>query len=164
MSGMPQLPRIASHFSQLSMSRSNSFSTASLAGPSKALAPHREETEPADEMLQGPAFTFHPLRTLSAHLFNRNKDGTSTPTQPTAPPAPTRRGSSLLGLSRSSTQTQETADTGFGRPTVLDINGMVAAGTDRGWVVVYNFSQEVRCILGNDQIGEPDSISLFHAC
>lgn len=114
-----------------------------------------------EESLQSPAFTFHPLRNLSTHLFNRNKDGTSTPTPSITPPAPSRRGSSLLGLSRSSTQSQDTTDTGFGRPTVLDINGMVAAGTDQGWVVVYNFSQEVRCVLGNDLIGEPGLHSLL---
>lgn len=150
-----QQPRIASHFSQLSLSRSDSFSTApSLAGSTRALAPHREENELGDDTLQGPAFNFHPLRNLSTHLFNRNRDGNASSAPPIVPPAPARRGNSLLGMSRSSTQSQESAENGFGRPTVLDINGMVAVGTDRGWVVVYSFSQEVRCVLGNDQTGE----------
>ncbi|KAL1406083.1 hypothetical protein Q8F55_007766 [Vanrija albida] len=129
-----QIPRIPSQFS---LSRSESFSNASASGPSRPLVP--APNPDTDGMKnQGPAFTFHPLRHLSAHLFNRTKNGSRSSAQPTS----SEDGPSTEGASEAS----------YGVPTVMDVNGMVAVGTDGGWVVVYGFGQEVRCAVGNETI------------
>jgi hypothetical protein len=133
------------------MTRSDSFSTISNAGRPYVQAPESPVIPSTEGKAQSPAFTFSPLRNLSAHLFSRKSaNGTSSPVPPLD-----RRASSILGLPLGSTPVQnETHRTGYGRPTVLDISGMIAVGTERGWVLVYNFAQEVICILGSDAIGE----------
>jgi hypothetical protein len=35
----------------------------------------------------------------------------------------------------------------------MDVRGMIAVGTDGGWVLVYGFGQELRFTLGTEQIG-----------
>jgi hypothetical protein len=41
-----------------------------------------------------------------------------------------------------------------GLPTVIDVNGIIAVGTDAGWIVVLDFNQEVQCICGMEAIGQ----------
>ena len=50
--------------------------------------------------------------------------------------------------------------TGIGKPTVLDVNGMVAVGTESGCVLVYGFGQEIKCILGYEGLGEDRYIAV----
>ena len=42
----------------------------------------------------------------------------------------------------------------LGRPSVMDVSGMIAVGTDGGYVVVYDFSQEIKHVLGTEATGE----------
>jgi hypothetical protein len=81
-----------------------------------------------------PAFKFHPLRSLSHHLFSR-RSGTSSPIRP------------------STSVKTNGADT-LGAPTVMDVRGMIAVGTAAGWVLVYSFGQELKHVLGTEAIGE----------
>ncbi len=90
-----------------------------------------------------PAFNFHPLRHLSAHLFSKDTSGTASPVE-----APSRR------VNSSSTLSTTARAHALGRPTVMDVRGMIAVGTETGWVAVYNFSQELKYVLGNDSTGE----------
>ena len=56
----------------------------------------------------------------------------------------------MFGLSTGPTFAAEASDIdSFGRPTVMDVKGMVAVGTESGRVVVFGFGQEVQCILGS---------------
>ncbi|KAK4684678.1 vacuolar protein sorting-associated protein 8, partial [Tremellales sp. Uapishka_1] len=128
--------RAASHFSQISISRSESFSTVSAAGRPQLATPVDAVTPEKDISKQGPAFTFHPLRQLSSHLFSKKGSGTASPIG--------RKAGSILGI-------QEEKDS-FGKPTVLDVRGMVAVGTESGWVLVYGFGQELKCLLGSESI------------
>ncbi|CAK9786811.1 hypothetical protein CC85DRAFT_286504 [Cutaneotrichosporon oleaginosum] len=147
--------RLPSHFSQVSLSRSDSISTTSIAGPARSSVAAPESQSVAEEM-KGPAFTFHPLRHLSAHLFNRGRDrgSESGASSPTPRPSPAKRTGSVLGLSLGrrggEAPTSLPIERTLGIPTVMDTNGMIAVGTQGGHVVVYGFNQEVRCVLGNE--------------
>nr|XP_018259033.1 uncharacterized protein I303_08576 [Kwoniella dejecticola CBS 10117]OBR81191.1 hypothetical protein I303_08576 [Kwoniella dejecticola CBS 10117] len=69
-----------------------------------------------------PFFVFHPLRRLTMHLF-RKQDGNAG---------------------------SKSSDQSLGTPTAMDVRGMIAVGTDRGFVLVYGFGQDVKHILGNE--------------
>ncbi|BEI83968.1 hypothetical protein CcaverHIS002_0405720 [Cutaneotrichosporon cavernicola] len=141
--------------SRVSLSRSDSISTTSLAGPSRPLA-SALESPPVAEDMKGPAFTFHPLRHLSAHLFNRarDRDRENGASSPTPRPSPSKRTGSVLGLSLGrgvgEAPSPPPTERSLGTPTVMDTNGMIAVGTQGGYVVVYGFNQEVRSVLGNE--------------
>jgi hypothetical protein len=42
----------------------------------------------------------------------------------------------------------------WGLPTVAAVNGLIAVGTESGWVVVMGFKQELQRVCGTDAIGE----------
>ncbi|KAI5478318.1 late endosome to vacuole transport-related protein [Pseudohyphozyma bogoriensis] len=42
----------------------------------------------------------------------------------------------------------------MGTPTVLAVNGIVAMGTSKGWVLVFDFSQNLRCVCGTEAIAK----------
>lgn len=112
------------------------------------LRPVRDTTEAAIPPT-GPAFVFHPLRQLSAHLFSKSNNGTASPV-----PRPQSKKSTGL-LSRSVSYVSSVNDSSqLGSPTVLDVKGLIAVGTEKGWVVVYSFGQEIKCVLGNDALGQ----------
>ncbi|KAL7421476.1 hypothetical protein Q5752_004363 [Cryptotrichosporon argae] len=115
--------RTPSHFSTLSMSRSDSATSVSL--PPEPALPQPDARSDA-----GPAFAFHPLRVLSAHLFGR--DGART----------LKRANSILGLGKEERE--------LGKPTVMDVNGVIAVGTEGGYVVVYAFNQELKHVFGTE--------------
>nr|XP_019009692.1 uncharacterized protein I206_05252 [Kwoniella pini CBS 10737]OCF48473.1 hypothetical protein I206_05252 [Kwoniella pini CBS 10737] len=69
-----------------------------------------------------PFFVFHPLRRLSIHLFQK----------------------------QSNLNAAQVTDQFTGKPTVMDIRGMIAVGTDRGFVAIYGFGQDLKQILGNE--------------
>ena len=127
----PPQDRMPSHFSQISLNRSESTSTLSMmpGSPGPSLNVPKESS---------PAFAFHPLRQLSANLFARKGSGRSSP----ARPPPSRRSSIVV------------EDVVLGRPSVMDVKGMIAVGTDGGYVAVYDFSQEIKHVLGSESTGE----------
>jgi hypothetical protein len=102
---VPAISRLRSHHRTVS-----STSTQQSLRPFHARTPSQfsqlsvssEPSLPAD-----PAFTFHPLRQLSAEV----------------------RGA---------------------RPSVVDVRGMIAVGTETGHVLVYSFAQELKYTLGTD--------------
>ena len=40
----------------------------------------------------------------------------------------------------------------LGTPTSVAVSGVIAVGTTRGWVLVFDFSQNLRCVCGNEGI------------
>ena len=134
----PGHARIPSQFSQISLTRSASASTLSAlpAPPTDAASPD-----------QSPAFNFHPLRRVSAHLFSKRSSGSSSPARPAPMRKTSAQGVPALIFSGEDTST-------LGRPTVLDVRGMVAVGTEGGYVVVYSFGQEIKHVLGTEATGE----------
>ncbi|GMK59310.1 hypothetical protein CspeluHIS016_0703250 [Cutaneotrichosporon spelunceum] len=52
----------------------------------------------------------------------------------------------------------------LGNPTVMDTNGMIAVGTQNGYVVVYGFNQEVRCVLGNETTVPSGPVTAVAVC
>ncbi|KAK8843438.1 hypothetical protein IAR55_007095 [Kwoniella newhampshirensis] len=131
------------------LAKSETMSTGS--GP-VPLAPSLERSSASRSQGQDqtPAFTFHPLRRVSAHLFSRRASGTSSPIRPAA----SRKASSVLGISLSAAGNANGDPTKeqLGKPTVMDIRGMIAIGTERGFVTVYGFDQEIKHILGNENL------------
>ncbi|EAL20325.1 hypothetical protein CNBF1360 [Cryptococcus deneoformans B-3501A] len=143
--------RAPSHFSQIDVAKSETMSTTSA-----PLQPSNLPVQPPNiprnkaELNQGPAFQFHPLRKLSAHLFARQTNGTSSPR-----PDINKRAGSVLKLPLGSPTTKEIPEAqNLGKPTVMDIRGMIAVGTDRGYIVVYGFGQEIKYILGPEEPNE----------
>ncbi|GAA5837898.1 hypothetical protein JCM11251_004692 [Rhodosporidiobolus azoricus] len=51
-------------------------------------------------------------------------------------------------------QAEQMAKSAMGQPTVMAISGLVAIGTNRGWVLVFDFSQNLRCICGTEAIAK----------
>nr|XP_031862274.1 uncharacterized protein CI109_002239 [Kwoniella shandongensis]KAA5529346.1 hypothetical protein CI109_002239 [Kwoniella shandongensis] len=149
----PQLAhlRTPSHFSQISMAKSETMSTGSTPAPLAINEQPSGSKAPGQGQPQGPAFTFHPLRRVSAHLFSRRTSGTASPIRP----LPSRKASSVLGLPLGGSVNGETADERLGKPTVMDIRGMIAVGTERGFVIVYAFDQEMKHVLGNEGSDSP---------
>ena len=41
----------------------------------------------------------------------------------------------------------------MGQPTVLAASGIICIGTAKGWVMVFDYAQTLRCVCGNDAIG-----------
>lgn len=41
----------------------------------------------------------------------------------------------------------------MGAPTVMAVSGIVAVGTSKGWCLVFDFGQNLRCICGTEGIG-----------
>jgi hypothetical protein len=119
----------------------------------------------ADEREERTAFTFQILRTASDVLFN-NQDSHDLPAfDNRSSPRPTRTSSSRRfsistafggkangagsGVNDASTPT---SSAGRGNPVILDVNGAIAVGTDLGWVMVFDFNQELKCVCGMESI------------
>lgn len=60
-------------------------------------------------------------------------------------PPPPQSGSALASSTQSSM---------LGAPTVLAVSGLVAVGTAKGWAMVFDFNQNLRCVCGTEGIGE----------
>lgn len=82
--------------------------------------------------------------------------GASGPTE-TFGWTPLRRVSSTLNQHRGGGVPQANL---MGVPTVMAISGIIAVGTSKGWVMVFDFSQNLRCVCGTDAIGT-DLVSLL---
>ncbi|WVR09179.1 hypothetical protein IAU60_006241 [Kwoniella sp. DSM 27419] len=96
--------------------------------PSVASAPQNTWLGPAKRASFIP-FVFHPLRRLSAHAFGKE-------------------------ASRSDANGNKTfAESGI--PAVMHIHGMIAIGTNLGYVMVYGFDQTIKYILGNEKSDSP---------
>jgi hypothetical protein len=48
----------------------------------------------------------------------------------------------------------------LGQPTVLAASGLVCIGTQKGWVMVYDYSQTLKCVCGTEAIGSFCSASI----
>ncbi|OCF44910.1 hypothetical protein I317_01189 [Kwoniella heveanensis CBS 569] len=140
--------RTSSHFSQISDARSETLSNSSsfrMPAPHSPSLLELDKTEnQANPTTSTPAFVFHPLRRLSAHLFGRTEGVTR--------PAADRKTSFVfkLGVGRSAEPMDGSAPAEYGSPTVMDVRGMIAVGTENGYCIVYSFGQEVQHILGNE--------------
>lgn len=44
--------------------------------------------------------------------------------------------------------------TDLGAPTVMAANGLICVGTETGFICVFDFKQNLKCICGTDAIGE----------
>ena len=42
----------------------------------------------------------------------------------------------------------------LGPPTVMAVSGIIAVGTSKGWTMCFDFNQNLRCVCGNEGIGE----------
>ena len=56
----------------------------------------------------------------------------------------------------------------LGMPTVLAANGLICVGTETGFICVFDFAQNLKCLCGKDAVGEvvcltfPDVILIIH--
>ena len=46
----------------------------------------------------------------------------------------------------------------MGMPTVVAANGLICVGTDTGFVCVFDFKQDLKCICGTDAFGKPSTL------
>lgn len=114
------------------------------------------------------AFTFQTLRTATDLLFKKEGDIRSPAKSPIiggpeGSPGLPKRSFSLTRVvaGKRDAVVDEPVDAGtvdWGVPVVLDVNGMIALGTDKGWTVVLTFKQEVQCVLGSELIGKRGAI------
>ncbi|GAA5991637.1 hypothetical protein JCM11641_000205 [Rhodosporidiobolus odoratus] len=51
-------------------------------------------------------------------------------------------------------QTEQMAKSAMGQPTVMAVSGLVAIGTSRGWTMVFDFGQNLRCVCGTEGIAK----------
>ena len=59
---------------------------------------------------------------------------------------PLRQLSAYLSLKQGGNQTVGK----IGRPTVMDVRGMIAIGTEGGHVAIFSFNQDLQCVLGSE--------------
>ncbi|GAA5874500.1 hypothetical protein JCM3774_005737 [Rhodotorula dairenensis] len=85
------------------------------------------------EAVKPPARTvkWSPLRRISSRAFP-NASGTA--------------GAAALS------QAEQMAKSAMGQPTVMAVSGLIAIGTTRGWVLVFDFGQNLRCVCGTEAI------------
>ncbi|BGP00097.1 putative Late endosome to vacuole transport-related protein [Rhodotorula toruloides ATCC 204091] len=81
----------------------------------------------------------------------------------TSPPARTVKWSSLKRISArvypqsgatagaaALSQAEQIAKSAMGQPTVMAVSGLIAIGTTKGWVLVFDFGQNLRCVCGTE--------------
>lgn len=61
-------------------------------------------------------------------------------------------------------QAEQMVKSSMGHPTVMAVNGLIAIGTSRGWVLVFDFAQNLRCVCGTEALGESRYPCLAGAC
>lgn len=84
----------------------------------------------------------------------------------TSPPARTVKWSSLKRISArvypqsgatagaaALSQAEQIAKSAMGQPTVMAVSGLIAIGTTKGWVLVFDFGQNLRCVCGTEGNG-----------
>lgn len=116
----------------------------------------------AEEYRNRTAFAFQTLRTATDILWPTTRDGHNTSPIPksgifgsTEMPAKRKRfsiASAVGGRGPEESVAQQLQEKDRGRPIILDVKGVIAVGTDAGWVIIFNFEQEAQCICGMDTI------------
>lgn len=48
----------------------------------------------------------------------------------------------------------------MGVPTVMAVSGIIAVGTSKGWLMVFDFGQNLRCVCGTEAIGAPRTLDV----
>ncbi|KAJ9124237.1 hypothetical protein QFC22_001036 [Naganishia vaughanmartiniae] len=98
-------------------------------------------------------FVFHTMRDCTKTVF-ASGDSPSNETSESAIVTPKagflRRWSSATATEES----ESSVHSEWGLPTVAAVNGLIAVGTESGWVVVMGFKQELRRICGTDAIAK----------
>ncbi|BGP08713.1 hypothetical protein JCM10049v2_004562 [Rhodotorula toruloides] len=51
-------------------------------------------------------------------------------------------------------QAEQIAKSAMGQPTVMAVSGLIAIGTTKGWVLVFDFGQNLRCVCGTEGIAK----------
>ncbi|GEM07801.1 late endosometo vacuole transport-related protein [Rhodotorula toruloides] len=51
-------------------------------------------------------------------------------------------------------QAEQIAKSAMGQPTVMAVSGLIAIGTTKGWVLVFDFGQNLRCVCGTEGISK----------
>lgn len=119
-----------------------------------------------DDLEERTAFAFQTLRTASALLYEpgANKQDTSamspfkgSRSETKTAPTNSRRISVASVLGNREKDTEDPMDkllnlANQGSPTVLDVNAVIAVGTDAGWVIVFDLDQNVVCTCGMESI------------
>lgn len=101
-------------------------------------------------------FVFHTMKDCTKTVFTSR--GISA--EETSESATTAPKAGFLRRWSGATATEEyepSLHSEWGLPTVAAVNGLIAVGTENGWVVVMGFKQELRRICGTDAIGESPS-------
>ncbi|ORX38895.1 Golgi CORVET complex core vacuolar protein 8-domain-containing protein [Kockovaella imperatae] len=136
--------RLPSHFSQLSLAKSDSTTASPLpdpAAPGTAVPTDPSSSSSKPRPFNFSAFPFHPLRGISAHLFSPDAKSIVDP-----PPHSARKATSFL----SKPPDPPRQPLPLGRPSVMDVRDIIAVGTDGGLVLVYTFDQKLQHVLQND--------------
>ena len=118
----------------------------------------------AEEYRNRSAFAFQTLRTATDILWPPSGDGRRMPPIPRSGifgpsdgPVKKKRfsiASAVSGRGVEESVTAQLQDKDRGRPVVLDVKGVIAVGTDTGWVIVFDFKQEAQCICGMESIAQ----------
>lgn len=82
--------------------------------------------------ISSETFKWSPLRRISTRIY---------------PPA-------ALGGGTGFTPAGATQAALMGHPTVIAVSGVIAVGTSKGWLMVFDFGQNLRCVCGTEAIGE----------
>lgn len=109
---------------------SSHFSNLSRSDSNTTLHTLAEPAPPSPAKEQEP-FRWMSLRKVSATLFGWKGKG---------------KADSLLGCGGMSEK--------LGNVTVMDTSGLLSFGTDKGWVAIFDFRQELRCVVGIEASSE----------
>lgn len=135
---------------------------------STALEHHHPVDSPASS-----GFDLASRRSSTSNLFDVRHDSELVTPAPSSPaptsevdkaPAETFKWSSLRRVSSRVYPPVSKAGIGFtsagaataslmGVPTVMAVSGVIAVGTSKGWAMVFDFGQNLRCVCGTEAIG-----------
>ncbi|GAA5921472.1 hypothetical protein JCM1841_005473 [Sporobolomyces salmonicolor] len=93
----------------------------------------------------------------TASASNASSTAASPPPIRTIKWSPLKRISSRLYLPTGQggvSQAEAMAKSAMGTPTVMAVSGVVAVGTSKGWAMVFDFGQNLRCVCGTEGIAK----------
>lgn len=94
-------------------------------------------------------FIFHTMKDCTKLLFQEDGD---FPVNANVSPKP-RSGFMRSWSGALESDAQITSLRKKGHPTVMAVNGLIAVGTENGWVAVMNFKQELKRLCGTEATG-----------
>lgn len=96
-------------------------------------------------------FVFHTMKDCTKLLFREDDRFPDTDTASVTPKSGFMR---RLSVATDTEDADQSTPRHWGLPTVMAVNGLIAVGTESGWVAVMDFKQELKRVCGTESASE----------